>query len=692
MAWPVGCAFLLRKGVQRMAIIKYSGGGKPGGTVTESVSTDGGKTFNTTGNSNSGYQYGTNSGGQVVNSNTGQRPPTFTGGGNSGAVQQPTQSGGGGALDTIWNNYNGATGKQYSVAGSNGTIKVTQKDGTYRYVRPGDDDFNMTYNNMVSDLKGNGIDYTPTHQVMSSDGKVTTTKDYTAGNSALQYALQQAIKQQGGGTVGTADYVKSLYNRIGTQRENGSIVTMQDINNELNRLGLSDYNSDNAILTVGGTVLPGNQFVTQHTGADGSNSADSRWVTYGGQDYLLGGDSANWAQYVNGKTGKLSGIDYVFGNLNNNPYAMQDPDFLNAYNAMRNQYQQAIGGAGPAGNGSYTGNANVDNVINLINSQNSYAQATGGAGATGGDILAQIEAMLGSGKDAYAEFIAGQKQQAQDAATAQSRQAWVNSQLAADRMNEALSAQGLGTSGAVQQGQVSIQNDYSNNLGKINSNLQQALTGLSGQELQLLSDYYNNMANYTYQYNDAEANRAIQREQLALSQQQAEWERQYQQQQLAMQQAAWDQQLKEYADAKKQKQAEQYQLAYEQGNLSEQGYINAMAGLGMMEGGYFANGSASTGLTQGQLGRQQAQLELELLKAQLEGQLLTNSKKKQSSSGRKSGGGSNSDYGIDESAVNSSGTPMTAQQQKNYLNLYANLNPINPLAQMGTDIKNQLGW
>lgn len=605
-----------------MAIIKYSGSGKPGGPVKESISHDGGNTWSDGGNSSSGYHYGTNSSGQIVSNSTGQAVSSNKGG-SSGSGGSSGQSGGGGSLDTIWNDYKGATGKQYSVAGSNGTIKVTQKDGSYRYVRPGDADFNVTYNSMLSDLKGNGISYTPTHSVMGSNGNMITTKDYLMGNSALQDALKQAVAQSGGKQVGTEDYVKSLWNRVGTMRENGSMVTMQDINNELNRLGLSDYNSDNAILTVGGTVLPGNQFIKQHTGADGSNSADSRWVTYGGQDYLMGGDSADWAQYINGKTGKLSGIDYVFGDLNNNPYAKQDQAFLSAYNAAKNQYQQAINGAG--GNGNFTGNANVDNIINLINNQNSYAHATGGAGMSGSDILAQIEQMLGSGKDAYSEFIAGQKQQAQDAATAQSRQAWVNSQLAADRMNEALSAQGLGSSGAVQQGQVGIQNNYSQNLGAINSNLQQALTGLSGQELQLLSDYYNNMANYTYQYNDAEANRAIQREQLALSQQQAAWEREYQQQQLAMQQAAWDQQLKEYADSKKAQQAAQYQLAYEQGNLSEQGYINAMTGLGMMEGGYFPNGSASSGQTTGQLGRQQSQLELELLKAQLEGQLLSNS-------------------------------------------------------------------
>lgn len=609
-----------------MAIIKYDGGGKPGGTVKESISHDGGKTWSSGGSSTSGYSYGTNSGGSIVSSSSGQKVTNSSGSNSSSQKMNGSSSSGStqtaAPLDTVWQNYTGATGKQYSVAGSNGTISVTQTDGTQRYVRPTDADYNTTYNAMVNDLKGAGISYTPTHTIVNSAGKTITTKDYTRGNADLQYALQQAVKNNGGQQVGTADYVKSLWNQIGTQRQDGSIVTMADINNELNRLGLSDYNSDNVILTVGGTVLPGNEFVKQHTGADGSNSADSLWVTYGGQDYLLGGDSANWAQYVNGKTGKLTGIDYIFGDLNHNPYAQQDQDFLSAYNAAKAQYQSAIGnvgsGMGSGSSTSFTGNANVDNVINLINSQNSYAQATGGTGTSGSDILAQIEALLSSGKDAYSEFIAAQKQQAQDAATQQARQAWVNSRQAQRQIADALSAQGLGTSGAVQQSQLGIQNDYSSNLNTINSTLSQALNSLSGQELQLLSDYYSNMANYAYQYNDAEANRAIQREQLALQQQQAAWEQQYQQQQLALQQQAYEQQLKEYQDSladkeynKKLQQASQYQSMYDMGMLSDAGLINALSNLGLVSSGYWPNGSYTSGATTAQMERQLAAAQLQ---------------------------------------------------------------------------------
>ena len=53
------------------------------------------------------------------------------------------------------------------------------------------------------------------------------------GNSDLKYALEQAAKSSGTGTSGTADYVKSLYNRIGTQRADGTTVTLADVDKEL---------------------------------------------------------------------------------------------------------------------------------------------------------------------------------------------------------------------------------------------------------------------------------------------------------------------------------------------------------------------------------------------------------------------------------------------------------------------------
>lgn len=155
---------------------------------------------------------------------------------------------------TTWNKYQGATGKQYEVAGSNGTISVIRPDGSTSLVRPTDSNYQATLNAMQSDLKGNGINYTPTHDFSNANGSWQT-KDYITGNNDLKYALEQAAKNSGTGQTSTNDYVKSLYNRIGSQRSDGSIITLDDINKELGRLGLSDYDSNNAIYTAGGNLL-----------------------------------------------------------------------------------------------------------------------------------------------------------------------------------------------------------------------------------------------------------------------------------------------------------------------------------------------------------------------------------------------------------------------------------------------------
>lgn len=665
-----------------MAIIKYDGGGKPGGTVKESISYDGGKTWN-----GSGASGAASSGSSSGTSKTGQ---------SSG-----------------WNNYTGATGKQYNVAGSNGTIQVTYKDGTTRTVLPTDADYVATSQAMQSDLSGNGINYTPNYTFTNQNGTYTT-KDYVNGNNDLQYALQQAAKQSSGGywkpnvgthtgntgktyTIGdddsiqiirtdgttayvkpsdanykatvqamnadgvksgiqinynnaglsTADYIKSLYNRIGTKRADGTTVTLADVDKELDRLGLSDYNSQNAIYTAGGSLLPGNQFVTQHTGADGSNSADSRWLTYGGQDYLAGangGDSSNWAQYVNGKTGNLDNLSFIFGNMQNNPYAQQDTDFLTAYLNAQNQFNAAGGvNAGTGTSYSPTGNANVDNVINYVNSLNNYSAASGGNGGTS-SLLDMLQSYLNSGLTANQDFIAQQKAQAEQAAQKQASDAWVNSQIAQRSLKEQLSALGMGTSGALQSGQMALQGDYGNNLATINTNLNTMLSNLSQQELQVLSDYYNNMANYAYQVTNDEADRALQQAQLALQQQQAAYDQQYQAQQLAMQQAQWEWQKQQAAYEQEQnrklQQAAYYQSMYDNGSLSDAGLVNALSNLGLISGGYWPNGSYTNGSTIGQAQRQQAAnnlalqewdlsnapLQQKLLQAELQAQLLANKK------------------------------------------------------------------
>lgn len=644
-----------------MAIIKYSGRGDTG-----SISNDGGKTWNSLGGSGNSPSGG-NGGNQ---GNTGSS-------GNKGSTTVNSAG-------TTWNNYAGATGKQYSVAGSNGTIRVTQKDGSTRTVLPTDADYSVTQKAMQADLQGNGVNYTPTHQGFNGNVDYTT-KDYVTGNNNLKYALEQAAKNSGTGQSGTEEYAKSLYNRIGTQRADGTTVTLDDVNKELDRLGLSDYNSSNALLTAGGKLLPGNEFLKYKDDAGlTTNSPDSRWVSYGGQDYLMGGDSANWAQYVNGKTGNLDNLSYIFGNMQNNPYAQQDREFMQAYQNAQNQFNAAGGiGAGNGTNYSPTGYQNVDSVIQYVNSLNNYnaAAGNGGAGNTS-NLLDMLQSYLNSGLDANKDFIQQQRAQAEQAASQQASDAYVNSRRAQNSLREQLSALGLGTSGALQSGQVGLQGDYSTNLNTINSNLDSMLSNLSQQELQVLSDYYNNMANYAYQVTNDEANRALQEAQLALQQQQAAYDQQYQQQQLAMQQAQWEWQKqqaeREYENTlsqqdynKKLQQASNYWDAYNAGVLGDEGLYNALYGLGLVDNGYWPNGSYTQGATTAQLERQMAQ-------AQLQAQLLANAKKAKGSSSSAS-----KTVPIDKTEDASGGI----NDVQNLLNLWYTGKPsTNPLTMAANDI------
>lgn len=652
--------FFCGKG-ENMAIIKYSGRGDTG-----SISNDGGKTWNSLGGSGNSPSGG-NGGNQ---GNTGSS-------GNKGSTTVNSAG-------TTWNNYNGATGKQYSVAGSNGTIRVTQKDGSTRTVLPTDADYSVTQKAMQADLQGNGIQYTPTRTFNNGNGTYTV-KDYVTGNNNLKYALEQAAKNGGAGQSSTEEYAKSLYNRIGTQRADGTTVTLDDVNRELDRLGLSDYNSSNALLTAGGRLLPGNEFLKYKDDAGlTTNSPDSRWVSYGGQDYLMGGDSANFAQYVNGKTGNLDNLSFLFGNMQNNPYAQQDREFMQAYQNAQNQFNAAGGiGAGNGTNYSPTGYQNVDSVIQYVNSLNNYnaAAGNGGAGNTT-NLLDMLQSYLNSGLDANKDFIQQQRTQAEQAASQQASDAYVNSRRAQNSLREQLSALGLGTSGALQSGQVGLQGDYSTNLNTINSNLDSMLSNLSQQELQVLSDYYNNMANYAYQVTNDEANRALQQAQLALQQQQAAYDQQYQQQQLAMQQAQWEWQKqqaeREYENTlsqqdynKKLQQASNYWDAYNAGVLGDEGLYNALYGLGFVDNGYWPNGSYTQGATTAQLERQLAQ-------AQLQAQLLENAKKAKGSSSSAS-----KTVPIDKTKDASGGI----NDVQNLLNLWYTGKPsTNPLTMAANDI------
>ena len=95
---------------------------------------------------------------------------------------------------------------------------------------------------------------------------------------------------------------------------------------------------------------------------------------------------------------------------------------------------------------------------------------------------------------------------------------------------------------------------------------------------------------------------------------------------------------------------------YNSGTLGDEGLYNALAGLGLVNGGYFSNGSYTQGATTAQLERQLAQ-------AQLQNQYLANQKLQSSLKKSKSGGGNNTQidpFGDDGGAKKS----LTAQDMQ----------------------------
>ena len=127
----------------------------------------------------------------------------------------------------------------------------------------------------------------------------------------------------------------------------------------------------------------------------------------------------------------------------------------------------------------------------------------------------------------------------------------------------------------------------------------------------MLSDYYNNMTNYAYNISNDEANRAMQQAQLAMQQQQMAYEQEMAKQQLAMQQAQYDWQRQQAEYENKVNQGTLYQGLYDAGLMSDMGIVNSLSNLGLIDAGYWPNGSASSGQTIGQMSRQEAQLALQ---------------------------------------------------------------------------------
>ncbi|MBQ5658682.1 MAG: hypothetical protein IIV02_04030, partial [Peptococcaceae bacterium] len=230
---------------------------------------------------------------------------------------------------------------------------------------------NTTNNNNVNSVNNNAF-IAPGSQVAEDGTRFQSwgengeykKKDYLSGNADLQYALQQYMDRNNTNVYDVGGLVKEMYGNIGSQRDNGSTVTVADIDKELERLGLSDYNSQNVIHTAGNDFIPLNQYTQFKNGSlGGSNSPDSEWVSYAGQDYLIGGSNADFVNYVNAITGNMTGADLLFDDMLNNPYAKENADFAQWYQNMLNQFNGTAGVQTPTAPTASTGYGKVDQLI-----------------------------------------------------------------------------------------------------------------------------------------------------------------------------------------------------------------------------------------------------------------------------------------------------------------------------------------
>lgn len=444
----------------------------------------------------------------------------------------------------------GATGKTYATSNNNQSIYVARPDGTTSVVNKGDPNYNATENAMKTDLGGAGINYNPTYtttvhrdvkenanggyDIDYSKPQTFTTQAYLPGNEALQKAFTEAGKQQLG--ISLNDYVKSLYDSVGTE---GGYANKDSLNAGLGALGLTDFDTEHALYSAGGNIIPGGnakQFGELDDTAGNNILVNGKpqggmYYNYGGQSYLMNGDAANLAQFANGQTGNWTASDYILGNLTANPMVQGDQNLNQLAQAGTNYYNNLgfgqnangtqtdangviqPGTVNPNGTVNYTGNSKVDSTINYVGNVLDYAIQTGDS-----DLYAQVAAILSQGLKYQQEFLDKQRDRAESKASDQKSAAWVSNQIAARNLKQQLAAQGLGTTGALVGGMVGLQNSYNNAIGQINDGLIEMLSNLDSEELKLLSDHFNNLGQYKYQIGSADLDRALQREKMAQDQ------------------------------------------------------------------------------------------------------------------------------------------------------------------------------
>lgn len=382
-----------------------------------------------------------------------------------------------------------------------------------------------------------------TNSYTNSYGDTYTTPSYLNGNKDLQYAMQQSAQNNGKGSVSVSEYAASLLNSIGSKGKDAVVA-------EMNRLGLQDFLppslGGNGILTAGGQILPGNQY--------GNYKEDDygKWYSYGGQDYLVGGSNADYADYVNGKTNNLADLYSLYKDMSENSYAQADQawlsNFLNKHGGMSSDDAQKASFIASYNNYSGNNGGGSSNSSNgyldyLQNAQNLSKQA----------IEEQIRSIL--------EGLQGKKLTAEQTAEEQAKQARLNMLLSEQSMKNALSASGLSNTGYSESSQIGLNNSYQQALNQINTDKSTALTAIDRAIAEAQSAGNAELAQTLAQYSQTIA-AAMQ------VQEQADYQKWYNQQML-------ERQDREYNAAQALADRNwQYQLGQDEYNKSQNDYSN----------------------------------------------------------------------------------------------------------------------
>lgn len=409
--------------------------------------------------------------------------------------------------------YTDSSGNRTQLSGARGTESYVNgefaSDGNGGHYSKGYDPAYSGLNSASRELTNAEKDYY--NQLVQSviDRKYGTNTELY--NQDLRYALQ-------GTNMTPAEYRQDLLNRVGTTRADGSYVTREQVDKELERLGLganSTYAQDTWYNALNGSGNLANQ--------PGVNMP-SGFVNLGLPNGTLNGGTLNGQQQITGTMNTTNpALEYLMK-------TMQEADAQAAkLQKEREEQQKAAQAAQQA-------------IIEQMMAQQRAAEEAR---------QARINALVGD--------INAQRPNIENQSDELARQAYINQRLGQQAARENLAASGLSNTGVSETTNLGLQTAYQQALNNINQNKQSALLDLDNAVYQarqtgdadiatLKSNHAQNMANLLTQQEQTLYDRWLNGYQMDASQANTNWSNAMSLQQLGMQMddAAWQKQYAMY--------------------------------------------------------------------------------------------------------------------------------------------------